>query len=356
MYGSRKHVDGLLETVGPVRERDVPTDQSFLEADNTAPLAPGPAAKYKESVGRLLYLSHTRPDVQFGVCVLAGKMACPTQGALRWLQRVAGYLKRVPVLGIKIGPLREKACLDYAGAGALEQGGTVCLESVTDADWAGCKRTRYSKSSIQLYLGGNLLCTIVRSQKNIALSSGESEFVAMVGGATEATYVADCVAYLFNGFASLDVVLRTDSAAARGIGQRIGCGKVRHLDCGLLWVQRGIKEKKMRAGTIAGPRNPADIGTKQVTGKKMKELMCRAGCVDENGDAYGAEELEEANNKQMVRQIMKSSGNMNAKKALPILLIMAQILSAEGCSYEGLSLVAGIWLAAAESFYEAEFP
>ena len=112
----------------------------------------------------------------------------------------------------------------------------------------------------------------------------------------------------------------------------------------------------MRAGTIAGPRNPADIGTKQVTGKKMKELMCRAGCVDENGDAYGAEELEEANNKQMVRQIIKSSGNMNAKKALPILLIMAQILSAEGCSYQGLSLVAGIWLAAAESFYEAEFP
>ena len=52
---------------------------------------------------------------------------------------------------------------------------------------------------------------------------------------------------------------------------------------------------------------------------------------------------------------MKSSGNMNAKKALPILLIMAQILGAEGCSYEGLSLVAGIWLAAAESFYEAEF-
>ena len=355
MYGSRKHVDGLLDILGNVKERDTPTDQSFLEPDNTEELNETQSKQYKECVGRLLYLSHTRPDVQFGVCVLAGKMAKPTKGALRWLQRVAGYLKRVPVLGFKIGPLREGACLGYLGAGPLESGGKTCLESVTDADWAGCKRTRHSKSSIQVYLGGSLLCTIVRSQKNISLSSGESEFVAMVGGATEVSYIADCMNFLLDGFATLDVVLRTDSAAAKGIGQRIGCGRVRHLDCGLLWIQRCIKEKKMRTASIAGTKNPADIGTKPLTSRKLKELLCRAGCVDENGEDYGYEEVEEAENKTMVRAVFESKAKVNAKKALPLLLVMAQILGAEGCSYEGLSLVAGICLAATESFFEAEF-
>ena len=272
MYSGQKHVEALLEAMGPgLKSRDTPGDASLLEADTSAALAPERAKQYKECTGRLLYLSHTRPDIQYSTCVLASKMSSPTVMAYKWLAKVAGYLQKVPSLGFLIKPLQQAACLEYKGSGPLQHGGQVVLESVTDADWAGCKRTRKSRSSVHLYLGGSLIASHVRTQKSVSLSSGESEFVAMVSGGTEVVFIRECLDYLMKGFAEIDVVLRSDSAAARGISQRIGCGKVRHLSCGLLWVQEAIKAKVFRASPVSGQRNPSDLGTKPLSAALASE-------------------------------------------------------------------------------------
>ena len=336
MYSGQKHVEALLEAMGPgLKSRDTP---SLLEADTSAALAPERAKQYKECTGRLLYLSHTRPDIQYSTCVLASKMSSPTVMAYKWLAKVAGYLQKVPSLGFLIKPLQQAACLEYKGSGPLQHGGQVILESVTDADWAGCKRTRKSRSSVHLYLGGSLIASHVRTQKSVSLSSGESEFVAMVSGGTEVVFIRECLDYLMKGFAEIDVVLRSDSAAARGISQRIGCGKVRHLSCGLLWVQEAIKAKVFRASPVSGQRNPSDLGTKPLSGPRVRELLCRSGAVDHDGNPYGLEDLERSQSKMQVKEMMKSSGVglVHAKKILPILLVMAQVLGADGA--EGLGL------------------
>ena len=339
MYSGRRHLEGLLNSLGPnLKERDTPADPSFLEIDLTDELPLQKSKQYKECVGRLLYLSHTRPDIQFGVCVLASKMSRPTTMALKWLLRVVGYLKRVPHLGFLIKPVINKACLDYAGDGHFEQGSCVVLESVTDADWAGCKKSRRSRSSIQIYLGGSLLASLVRSQRSVALSSGESEFIAMVGGATEVIYLKECLEFVVNGFVSVEAVLRSDSAVGRGIAQRIGCGRVRHLDCGLLWIQEAIKKKIMRPAPISGQKNPADIGTKPLAGPRLRELLCRAGAIAEDGERYGEEDLEAANQRATIRQVMRSGvRGPQVKKYLPVLLILAQIATSDG-AIEGLSV------------------
>ena len=79
-----------------MKSRDTPGDASLLEADTSAALAPERAKQYKECTGRLLYLSHTRPDIQYSTCVLASKMSSPTVMAYKWLAKVAGYLQKVP--------------------------------------------------------------------------------------------------------------------------------------------------------------------------------------------------------------------------------------------------------------------
>ena len=63
------------------------------------------------------------------------------------------------------------------------------IEVVTDADYAGNKNDRRSTSSFQIFVDGNLVESRVRAQKAIALSSGESEFVAMVAGCSEGLLV-----------------------------------------------------------------------------------------------------------------------------------------------------------------------
>ena len=200
MFSNAKHAEGLIEAVGDhVKEKDTPADQSFLEPDETQALSTEKAKIFKECVGRLLYLSHSRPDLQFATCVLSSKMSQPTQGSWKWLLKTVGYLVKVPSLGFLIKPIRDGACFGWNGARALETGGTIVIESVTDSDWAGCKRSRRSKSSIQIFVGGSLVTSVVRTQRSISLSSGEAEFVAMVGGACESRYVKDCLEYMVKG-------------------------------------------------------------------------------------------------------------------------------------------------------------
>ena len=44
----------------------------------------------------------------------------------------------------------------------------------------------------------------------------------------------------------LPVVVALDSAAARGVLQRQGCGKIRHLEVKTLWVQQLVLEGKVK--------------------------------------------------------------------------------------------------------------
>ena len=124
--------------------------------------------------------------------------------AWKWMQRIVGYLKRVPSVGVVLRPARPEACFGYEGkSSSLGPNSTVVVESITDADWAGCKRTRRSRTSIQVYVAGSMVASYVRSQRSIALSSGESEFIALVGGSSEALYIAECFRFLVERISTL---------------------------------------------------------------------------------------------------------------------------------------------------------
>lgn len=86
-------------------------------------------------------------------------------------------------------------------------------------------------SSIQIFLNGCLLESYVCCQCAIALSSGESEYVAMVGGCSEALFIKHCWAFLTGEQA--DLVRRSDSSAARALAGRIAVGRTRHIAAGL---------------------------------------------------------------------------------------------------------------------------
>ena len=150
MYSNGRYLEALLEALGPnVKRRDSAADASFQEPDDSPQLEPSKAATFRECVGRLLYLSHSRPDIQFAVCVLSSKMAKPTSTSFRWLLRVVGYLAGAPDLGFLIKPVVTDAKFGYEGAcydatGDLKN---YIVESITDADWAGCRRTRRSSSA-----------------------------------------------------------------------------------------------------------------------------------------------------------------------------------------------------------------
>ena len=64
-----------------------------------------------------------------------------------------------------------------------------------------------------------------------------------------------------------------DASAALGIINRRGLGRTRHIDTGLLWIQKTAAEKRLAYYKVLGTDNPADLMTKHLC-KEVIEKHC----------------------------------------------------------------------------------
>ena len=99
-------------------------------------------------------------------------------------------------------------------------------------------------------------------QTHIALSSGEAEYYAAVKGGAEGLYMQGLCSDL--GI-EVEVRLHTDSSACKGMCDRNGLGKLRHLDLQYLWLQEMVRAGRFRMKKIPGALNPADLLTKPLS-------------------------------------------------------------------------------------------
>ena len=90
------------------------------------------------------------------------------------------------------------------------------------------------------------------------MSSAEAELHALCKCASESLAVVnmahECYAYPA-------LRLHTDSSAARGIVQRAGCGKVKHLDIKSLWVQERERVGDFKTCKVPRAVNWSDLMT-----------------------------------------------------------------------------------------------
>ena len=207
------------------------------------------------------------------------------------------------------------------------------LEIVTDAVYAGNKNDRKSTTSFQVFLHGDLMESRVRSQKSISLSSGESEFVAMVGGCSDGLLVRHL--WMEMTKEELEMKVKSDSSAARAMVQRQGIGRVRHLDAALLWIQRKEKEKTLAVSPIPTELNCADIGTKSLTRRRLFGLLYMLKMVNSSGDRIGTDEFQELEHREQMKKGLKKV--MKGKKDLRIglLMMMASMDVAAGSRTNG---------------------
>ena len=68
-------------------------------------------------------------------------------------------------------------------------------------------------------------------------------------------------------------VVCRDSSAAIAVSHRKGCGKLRYIRIGQLWIQERINTKDLSLRKVLGEENPADLRTKHLMEQK-KERHC----------------------------------------------------------------------------------
>jgi hypothetical protein len=94
----RKYILDLLKEIGKIECKSVstPIDRKYkLNSENGEPLED--INQFQRFIGKLIYLTVTRPDISFVVRQVSQFMHSPKTSHLEAINRVLRYLKRTPV-------------------------------------------------------------------------------------------------------------------------------------------------------------------------------------------------------------------------------------------------------------------
>jgi hypothetical protein len=256
-----RHAELVIEQLGLDNDGGVATPgvsgAEEEDTDTDTPLVGDDITKYRGVIARCNYLGADRPDALFAIKEGCREMSKPTTGSLRRLRRIGRYLKKYPRLVWKFDMQDEQTEIVVR----------------TDADWAGCRRSRKSTSGGNVCIGNHCVKVWAKTQAVIAKSSAESELYGVVRGACEGLGMKSLCADLGS---DVGIRLELDATAAKGILDRQGLAKVRHIDVNCLWLQEQCAKKMVPLVKIPGEINTADLMTKHLVGpvilKHLKNL------------------------------------------------------------------------------------
>ncbi|KAK2990953.1 hypothetical protein RJ640_002961, partial [Escallonia rubra] len=184
--------------------------------------------QYQRLVGKLIYLSHTRPDIAFAVSVISQFMHSPKKKHLDAVYGVLRYLKGTPGKGL-----------------FFKRGDDRMVEIYTDADWAGSSVDRRSTSGYCTYVWGNLVTWRSKKQPVVARSSAEAEFRALAHGICEGIWLRRLLSEL-KIIKSWPMKLYCDNKAAVNIAQNpVHHDRTKHVE-----VDRHFIKEKIDDGSV----------------------------------------------------------------------------------------------------------
>ncbi|GJR18150.1 hypothetical protein Tco_0966677 [Tanacetum coccineum] len=148
-------------------ESSDPMDTPMVEKSKLDEDTQGKAADpthYRGMIGTFMYLTASRPDLTFIVCMCAQCQAKPIEKHLHAIKRIFKYLRGTVNRGL--GYPKESS---------------IALTAYADVDYVGCQDTRRSTSGSMQLLGDRLVSWSSKRQKSAAILSTKAEYIAMSG-------------------------------------------------------------------------------------------------------------------------------------------------------------------------------
>ena len=261
-----RHAQLLCSQLGLERGKPVETPAEHRSAerqvlDSKAPSLPEEQKKvYRSCVMRAAYLAQDDPSISEAVKGLSRSMSSPNESDWTRLKRLGRYLLRYPMTANVF----------------VEQPEVKMIRVFCDSDHAGCGVTRRSTTGLATMLGRHCVRHSSNMQSTIGLSSGESEWYALVAGASVGLALQSLLA---DWGVKLELTVLSDSSAARGFSSRQGLGKMRHVQTRFLWAQERVKSGDLKVEPVRGKSNVADLFTKPVNGVLRERLLKKLGFV-----------------------------------------------------------------------------
>jgi hypothetical protein len=235
---------------------------------------------YRAVIGALLYLSTmTRPDLCLSIGILAKHVSSPKEAHVRMANRVLGYVKSNPSIGI----------FYEASDGCLIGSLLNYMDFYSDSDYAGDLDTRRSRTGIHITFAGAAIHWRSKQHATISLSSTEAEWYAAVDTAKEYLHFR-ILAYeignarVYDGLndaelGTVPILVDNTSAILRAQpGEHSEAFK--HVAIRYMWIQEKVKDGTLMFKYIPTADNLADLYTKPHTGSSTARFACRMGLRD----------------------------------------------------------------------------
>ncbi|KAK6147652.1 hypothetical protein DH2020_018564 [Rehmannia glutinosa] len=267
----RKYALDVLTEAGYLgcKPTSTPMDSKSYFSPKDSPSLVDPSV-YRRLVGRLLYLTITRPELSYRIQYLSQYMSQPTDYHLSSAHRVLRYVKANPGKGIF-----------YPSASSLQ------LKAYSDADWAKCTDTRRSISGYAIYLGEALISWKAKKQPTISRSSIEAEYRAIALTTCELQWIS----YLFqdvNLTQSQPAAIYTDSRSAYCISQN-PCHheRTKHIQIDCHFVREKIQQGLIKVLHIPSSQQVADMFTKALSPNLFHHFISKLGMIDIHAPTCG---------------------------------------------------------------------
>uniref|UniRef100_A0A6N2MZF3 Integrase catalytic domain-containing protein n=1 Tax=Salix viminalis TaxID=40686 RepID=A0A6N2MZF3_SALVM len=215
---------------------------------------------YQQLVGKLIYLTITRPDITYAVSLVSQFMHAPTDHHLSMVKRILRYLKGTIGRGLVMSRNNHTNVMGY-----------------TDSDWAGNQLDRRSTTGYCMFVGGNLVSWKSKKQHVVARSSAEAEYRAMAAAACELVWLRSLLADM--GCPSTTPMnLFCDNQAAMHIAKNpVFHERTKHIEVDCHYIRQQVQSNNITTYHVRTGDQLADVFTKAVPSSQFNRLLCKLG-------------------------------------------------------------------------------
>jgi len=214
-------------------------------------------------VGKLNYLTLTKPNISFPVSVVSQFLNSPCDSHWNAVVRILKYIKRAPGKGL-----------------VFTDRGHTNIVGYSDADWAGDASDRRSTSGYCIFVGGNLISWKSKKQTVVARSSTEVEYRAMAHATSELVWLKRLLQELsFCKVGQMELVC--DNQLALHLSSNpVFHERTKHIEVDYHFIREKILSGVIKTSFVNSKDQLADIFTKSLRSPRITYICDKMDAYD----------------------------------------------------------------------------
>ncbi|GKE07496.1 hypothetical protein Tco_1399514 [Tanacetum coccineum] len=214
---------------------------------------------FRGMVGTLMYLTASRPDLTFVVCMCARYQAKPTEKHLHAVKRIFKYLRETVNRGLRY--LKDSS---------------IILTAYADDDHAGCQDTRRSTSGSMQLLGDRLVSWSSKRQNSAAISNTEAEYIALSGCCAQVLWMRSKLTDYGLGFNKIPMCCDNKSSITLSCNN-VQHSRSKHIDIRFHFIKEQVENGVVELYFVNMEYQLADIFTKALCRESIEFLINKLG-------------------------------------------------------------------------------